>query len=87
MSRIMRGFPLDIDTAMAAKPARFLTFKCKQCGKPVQVRLQQVSACSHIQPYQGICKCGELHRHATGDKEAVAAYLASPLGTWTHHHH
>jgi hypothetical protein len=26
-------------------------------------------------------------RHATGDKEAVAAYLDSPLGSWTHHHH
>jgi len=72
---------------MAAKPARFLTFKCKQCEKPVQVRLQQVSACSHIQPYQGICKCGEVMRHATGDKEAVAAFLKSPLGSWTHHHH
>jgi hypothetical protein len=80
-------FFLSSEIDMAAKPARFLTFKCKQCGKPVQVRLQQVSACSHIQPYQGICKCGEVMRHATGDKEAVAAYLDSPLGSWTHHHH
>jgi hypothetical protein len=72
---------------MAAKPARFLTFKCKACGKPVQVFLQKVSACSHIQPYQGICKCGEVMRHATGDKEAVASFLSTPEGLWTHHHH
>ena len=68
------------------KPARTLTFKCKKCSKPVQVFLQKVSACSHIQPYQGICKCGEVLRHATGQKEAVESYLASPDGNWSHHH-
>jgi ribosomal protein S27E len=72
---------------MPAKPARFLTFKCNSCGKPVQVFLQKVSACSHIQPYQGICKCGEVLRHATGSKEAVESYLASDSGNWTHHPH
>jgi hypothetical protein len=72
---------------MPAKPARFLTFKCSSCGKPVQVFLQKVSACSHIQPYQGICKCGEVLRHATGSKEAVESYLASDSGNWTHHLH
>lgn len=71
---------------MSVKPARTLTFKCKKCTKPVTVYLQKVSACSHIQPYQGICSCGEVYRHATGQKEAVADYLASD-GAWTHHHH
>jgi hypothetical protein len=71
---------------MATKPARILTFKCHQCAKPVQVFLQKVSACSHIQPYQGICQCGEVRRHATGQKEAVASYLASDDGNWSHHH-
>ncbi|HEX2604358.1 MAG TPA: hypothetical protein VHL60_06780 [Oxalicibacterium sp.] len=70
---------------MANKPARFLTFKCAKCAKPVQVFLQKVSACSHIQPYQGICSCGELKRHATGDKDAVAEFVAS--GEIHHHHH
>jgi hypothetical protein len=69
------------------KPARFLTFKCPKCAKPVQLTLQKVSACSHIQPYQGFCKCGEVVRHAIGEKEAVASYLASPIGDWSHHHH
>ena len=69
------------------KAPRFLTFKCDKCGKPVQLQLQKVSACSHIQPYQGICKCGEIKRHATGQKDAVESYLASPIGDWTHHHH
>ncbi|GIZ52293.1 hypothetical protein [Noviherbaspirillum aridicola] len=71
---------------MSVKPARTLTFKCKKCAKPVTVYLQKVSACSHIQPYQGICSCGEVHLHATGQKDAVASYLESG-GAWTHHHH
>lgn len=71
---------------MSFKPARTLSFKCKKCTKPVTVYLQKVSACSHIQPYQGICGCGEVHRHATGQKEAVKAYLESD-GNWQHHHH
>lgn len=70
---------------MANKPARILTFKCKSCEKPVQVFLQKVSACSHIQPYQGVCKCGEILRHATGDKDAVAGFVAT--GEIHHHHH
>ncbi len=69
-----------------SKPARTLTFKCKTCAKPVTVFLQKVSACSHIQPYQGICACGEVMRHATGSKDAVASYLASADGNWAHHH-
>ena len=68
---------------MANKPARFLTFKCDQCSKPVKVHLQKVSACSHIQPYQGICKCGEVYRHATGDKAAVESYLSSSDTNWS----
>ena len=71
---------------MTFKPPRILTFKCVKCGKSVKVFLQAVSACSHIQPYQGICDCGEIRRHATGQKEAVESYLASPDGDWTHHH-
>jgi hypothetical protein len=70
---------------MSNKPARTLTFKCKKCTKPVTVYLQKVSACSHIQPYQGICSCGEVLRHATGQKDAVEAFLAD--GTTHHHHH
>ena len=69
------------------KPARFLTFKCEKCSKNVKVVLQKVSACSHIQPYQGICACGEVKRYATGDKSAVESYLTSADGSWTHHHH
>jgi hypothetical protein len=69
------------------KAPRFLTFKCDKCGKAVQLQLQKVSACSHIQPYQGICQCGEIKRHATGQKDAVDSYLASPIGDWSHHHH
>jgi len=69
------------------KAPRFLTFKCDKCGKAVQLQLQKVSACSHIQPYQGICQCGEIKRHATGQKDAVESYLASPIGDWSHHHH
>lgn len=68
------------------KAPRTLTFKCVKCNKSVQVFLQKVSACSHIQPYQGICACGEVKRHATGQKEAVQSYLASPDGSWSHHH-
>lgn len=67
------------------KPARILTFKCKICEKPVQVFLQKISACSHIQPYQGICTCGEVLRYATGDKDAVASFVAT--GAIDHHHH
>ena len=72
---------------MSNKPSRTLTFKCKKCNKPVTVYLQKVSACSHIQPYQGICTCGEVLRHATGQKDAVEAYLASSDLNWSHHHH
>ncbi|MBX9869071.1 MAG: hypothetical protein K2X63_04680 [Burkholderiaceae bacterium] len=68
------------------KPARILTFKCSQCAKPVKVFLQKVSACSHIQPYQGICDCGQIMKHATGNKEIVADYLSSDSLTWSHHH-
>ncbi len=70
-----------------SKPARFLTFKCDKCNKPVKVMLQKVSACSHIQPYQGLCACGELKRYATGSKDAVDAFLNATDGNWTHHHH
>jgi hypothetical protein len=72
---------------MANKPARTLTFKCAKCAKPVTVYLQKVSACSHIQPYQGICSCGEVKKHATGQKDAVEAFLASDDAGWMHHHH
>ncbi|MET3129810.1 hypothetical protein AAKU55_000051 [Oxalobacteraceae bacterium GrIS 1.11] len=68
------------------KPARTLTFKCVKCSKSVQVFLQKVSACSHIQPYQGLCQCGELKRHATGQAEAVKSYLEAADGSWSHHH-
>lgn len=68
------------------KPARILTFKCAKCTKPVKVFLQKVSACSHIQPYQGICDCGEIKRHATGSPDAVKSYLESTDGNWHHHH-
>jgi hypothetical protein len=71
---------------MSNKPARTLTFKCTQCAKPVTVRLQKVSACSHIQPYMGVCSCGKVRLHATGQQDAVDSFLASN-GTWTHHHH
>jgi hypothetical protein len=52
----------------------------------VQVFLQKVSACAHISPYQGICTCGTVMKHATGNKEAVASYLSSDAVTWSHHH-
>ena len=68
------------------KPARFLTFKCAKCAKPVKVTLQKVSACSHIQPYLGVCECGEPKRHATGSPDAVKSYLESTDGNWHHHH-
>ena len=68
------------------KPARILPFKCAKCAKPVKVFLQKVSACSHIQPYQGICDCGEVKRHATGSPDAVKSYLESTDGNWHHHH-
>lgn len=70
-----------------SKPARFLTFKCAKCAKPVKVTLQKVSACSHIQPYLGVCDCGEVKLHAIGNAEAVASYLASNGTDWSHHHH
>jgi len=69
-----------------SKPARILTFKCKQCNKPVKVFLQKVSACSHIQPYQGICDCGQIMKHAIGQKDIVDAYLQSEDALWSHHH-
>ena len=68
------------------KPARILTFKCAKCTRPVKVFLQKVSACSHIQPYQGICDCGEVKRHATGSPDAVKSYIESTDGNWHHHH-
>jgi len=68
------------------KPARILTFKCKKCSKSVQVFLQKVSACSHIQHYQGLCSCGELHRHATGQASAVQSFLNSTNSDWMHDH-
>ena len=70
---------------MANKAARILTFKCARCAKPVKVFLQKIAACSHIQPYQGMCGCGELRRHATGEKEAVQQFVAT--GEIDHHHH
>jgi hypothetical protein len=80
----MRASYASIWTDM--KPARILTFKCAKCTKPVKVFLQKVSACSHIQPYQGICDCGEIKRHATGSPDAVKSYLESTDGNWHHHH-
>ena len=71
---------------MSNKPPRTLSFKCKSCQKPVTVYLQKVSACSHIQPYQGICSCGEVMLHATGKKEIVDAFLASGGTDLSHHH-
>ena len=68
------------------KPARILTFKCVKCTKTVKVFLQKVSACSHIQPYQGLCACGELRRYATGTATAVQSYLDAGSDGWTHHH-
>lgn len=72
---------------MSPKSARTLTFKCKKCNKPVTLYLQKVSACSHITPYQGWCKCGELMRHAIGDKDAVQSYVESQDILWAHSHH
>jgi hypothetical protein len=57
------------------KAPRTLTFKCAKCAKSVQVFLQK-----------GICKCGEVKRHATGQKDAVQSYLESADGSWSHHH-
>jgi hypothetical protein len=70
-----------------SKPARFLTFKCAKCAKPVKVSLQKVSACSHVQPYVGVCACGEVKRHATGDAQAVADFVATGEVHSHHHHH
>ncbi len=70
-----------------SSPARFLTFKCEKCSKPVKVVLQKVSACSHIQPYLGVCtSCGEPKRYATGSKDAVESFMHSADGSWSHHH-
>jgi len=68
------------------KPARTLTFKCANCAKAVKVSLQKVSACSHIQPYMGVCDCGTVRLHATGNQAAVASYLASNGLDWSHSH-
>ena len=79
--------PLHITVQNNMKPARTLTFKCAKCAKPVTVYLQKVSACSHIQPYQGICGCGEVKRHATGSPQAVKSFLeAGDAANWQHHH-
>lgn len=56
---------------MSNKPSRTLTFKREKCAKPVQVFLQKVSDCLHIQPYQGMCKFGEVKRHATGRRKRL----------------
>ena len=80
------GNDVTISHPTMNKPARFLTFKCAKCAKPVKVTLQKVSACSHIQPYQGICECGEIKRHATGNPEAVKSYVESNELHWHHHH-
>ncbi len=68
------------------KPARTLTFKCANCAKAVKVSLQKVAACSHIQPYMGVCDCGTVRLHATGNQAAVASYLASNGLDWSHSH-
>ena len=68
------------------KPARTLTFRCAKCAKAVKVNLQKVSACSHIQPYVGVCGCGEVKLHATGNAQAVESFLASNGLDWSHHH-
>ena len=68
------------------KPARILIFKCPTCTKQAKVFLQKVSTCAHIQAYQGICDCGEVMKHATGNKDAVTAYLATTDVQWAHHH-
>ena len=81
----MSPFP-SYGSDIMLKAARVLTFKCTNCGKAVKVFLQKVSACSHIQPYQGLCDCGQLKRHATGNPDAVKAFLASDDAQWTHHH-
>ena len=73
-------------TSMSPKPARSLTFKCTACSKPVTVYLQKVSACSHIQPYLGLCACGTPYRHATGQADAVNSFKFSLDGGWRHHH-
>jgi hypothetical protein len=81
----MSRFSSTLQSIMS-KPARFLTFKCARCAKPVQVQLQKVSACSHIQPYLGVCDCGEVKLHATGNPDAVKSYLESGGIDWHHHH-
>ena len=78
--------PTTTPPAMTPKPARSLTFKCTACSKPVTVYLQKVSACSHIQPYLGLCACGTPYRHATGQVDAVNSFKFSLDGGWRHHH-
>jgi hypothetical protein len=80
------GTTLLIQSDTMSKPARFLTFKCAKCAKPVKVTLQKVSALSHVQPYQGICECGEIKRHATGNPDAVKSFVESNELHWHHHH-
>jgi hypothetical protein len=46
----------------------------------------KVSACSHIQPYQGICAAAKIKRHATGNPDAVKSFVESNDGNWHHHH-
>ncbi len=83
---MIKCLPSSMPDLTMLKPARILTFKCAKCSKAVKVYLQKVSACSHIQPYQGICACGEVKRHATGSKAAVESYLQSNDESWMHHH-
>ncbi|SOZ36257.1 conserved protein of unknown function [Cupriavidus neocaledonicus] len=87
--RYNHGFvlPLLFQAIAMSKPALTLKFKCKKCTKPVTLYLQKTSACSHITPYQGFCKCGEMMRHATGDKDAVESFVNSLDNSWMHHHH
>ena len=80
------GIFLLLFASIMLKPARILTFKCTKCAKAVKVFLQKVSACSHVQPYQGICECGTVKRHATGNQAAVASFLASSDEGWMHRH-
>lgn len=80
-------FLLTFQAIAMSKPALTLKFKCKKCTKPVTLYLQKTSACSHITPYQGFCKCGEMMRHATGDKDAVESFVNSLDNSWMHHHH
>ena len=57
-------FPQIFRAIAMSRPALTLKFKCKKCAKPVTLYLQKTSACSHITPYQGFCKCGEMMKSA-----------------------